>query len=109
MILKSPINVNPQKNTILIFCYKYKSFDKRSKLYKAAKKNGVVYESRELYDSEIKKWLGFEIKKNKLDIDQSSIEILYNSIGNDLSKIMMVTALVMQVIVMMIMMALLMM
>jgi len=80
--------LNPQKNTILIFSHKYKSFDKRSKLYKAAKKNGVVYESRELYDSEIKKWLGFEIKKNKLDIDQSSIEILYNSIGNDLSKIM---------------------
>ncbi len=78
---------NPQKRTILIFCYKYKSFDKRSKLYKEAKKNGVVYESRELYDSEIRKWLDFEIKKIKLDIDHSSIEILYNSIGNNLSKI----------------------
>ena len=80
--------LNPQKNTILIFCYKHKSFDKRSKLYKAANKNGVVYESRELYDSEIKKWLGFEIKSSKLNIDHNSIEILHNSIGNDLSKIM---------------------
>ncbi len=80
--------LNPQKNTILIFCYKHKSFDKRSKLYKAANKNGVVYESRELYDSEIKKWLGFEINRGKLNIDHNSIEILHNSIGNDLSKIM---------------------
>ena len=80
--------LNPQRQTILVFCYKHKLFDKRGKLYKVAKKNGVVYDSRELYDHEIKRWLSFEIKKNKLDIDPSSIEILYNSMGNDLSKIM---------------------
>ena len=38
----------PAPSTLLVFCYKYKTIDKRKKLYKAVQKNGVYMESKTL-------------------------------------------------------------
>ena len=40
---------NPMRSTILVFNYKYKTIDKRKKLYKALQKNGIFFESKPLY------------------------------------------------------------
>jgi DNA polymerase-3 subunit delta len=40
----------PLKSTILVINYKYKTFDKRKKLYKVINENAVAFESRKLYD-----------------------------------------------------------
>ena len=53
---------NPQPSTILVFCHKYKAFDKRKKLYKEAKKTGVVFESKPLYDNELSPWITEKVK-----------------------------------------------
>ncbi|GAL68774.1 DNA polymerase III delta subunit [Jejuia pallidilutea] len=42
---------HPQPTTILVVNYKYKKIDKRKALYKALKNNGVVYESKKLYEN----------------------------------------------------------
>ncbi|MEP1984119.1 MAG: DNA polymerase III subunit delta, partial [Maribacter dokdonensis] len=34
---------NPQQTTVLVICYKYKKLDKRKKLHKIIKKNGVIF------------------------------------------------------------------
>ena len=37
---------NPMPSTVLVFCYKYKTLDKRKKVTKLLAKNGIVYESK---------------------------------------------------------------
>ena len=43
----------PQKSTILVVCYKHGSIDRRKKLAAEIEKNGVLFESRKLKDSQI--------------------------------------------------------
>ena len=42
---------NPQPTTVLVVCYKYKTLDKRKKLYKQVEKNGLLFESKKLYNA----------------------------------------------------------
>ena len=42
---------NPQPSTVLVLNYKYKKLDRRKKLYKAVTKNGLIYESKPLYEN----------------------------------------------------------
>ena len=51
-----PYANNPQQTTTLVFCYKYKSIDKRKSLYKALSKSHVVFESNKIYDSKIQQY-----------------------------------------------------
>ena len=46
----------PAPSTLLVLCYKYKTIDKRKKLYKAIQKNGVYMESKPLYEYKIPEW-----------------------------------------------------
>ena len=48
----------PQPSTVLVICYKYKSIDKRKKLYKSLQQNATLFESNKLYENEIQ--IGFE-------------------------------------------------
>ena len=77
----------PQKKTIIVFCYKYKPFDKRKKLYKVAKKIGAVLETKVLYDNQVEKWIANSLKAAKFKIEAKPLQILSEALGNDLSKI----------------------
>jgi DNA polymerase-3 subunit delta len=48
---------NPMLSTVLVFCYKYKTLDKRKKLPKLAAKAGVLYESKKLYENQVGDWI----------------------------------------------------
>src|ERR1700744_685515 len=78
---------NPLPSTILVFCYKYGKFDKRKKTYKAIDKNGVVFESAELYDNKIPGWIESYINQKGYKINQQATYLLAEYLGNDLSKI----------------------
>jgi DNA polymerase III subunit delta len=78
---------NPLKSTILVINYKYKTLDKRKKLYKVINDNGVLYESKKLYDNEVPGWINAYLKKRNLTIDPSAGMLLTEYLGNDLSKI----------------------
>ena len=43
--------------TVLVFCYKYKTLDKRKKVTKVLAKNGLVYESKKLYENQVGDWI----------------------------------------------------
>lgn len=79
--------LNPLKSTILVINYKYKTLDKRKKLYKAISDNGVLFESKKLYDNEIPGWINAYLKKRNLTIDPSAGMLMTEYLGNDLSKI----------------------
>lgn len=78
---------NPSSTTILVFCYKYKTLDKRSVIYKALQKNHVVLEAKKLYDNQISDWITNFIEEKKFKINPKAAYLLSESLGNDLSKI----------------------
>ena len=81
---------NPQPSTILVFCYKYGSPDKRLNLFKNwEKKGGVLMESEPLRDYQVEKWIrDFVAEWNEaIRIDEKVAKILADSIGNDLTQI----------------------
>ena len=77
----------PQEKTIIVFCYKYKAFDKRKKLYKAAKKAGALLETKVLYDNQVGQWIADRLKVAQFKIEAKALQILSEALGNDLSKI----------------------
>ncbi len=77
----------PLKSTILVINYKYKPLDKRKKLYKAIQENGILFESKKLYDNEVPAWINAYLKNRNRTIDPSAGMLLNEYLGNDLSKI----------------------
>jgi len=77
----------PQPTTILVINYKYKTIDKRKKLYKALKKAGVIFESKKLYDNQIADWIRRVLSGNNYTISPKAAQMLAEFLGTDLSKI----------------------
>ena len=77
----------PAPTTILVFCYKYNKFDKRKKTYKAAEKNGVVFESAPIYDNKVPEWIEDYVKEKGYRVGAHATALLAEYLGNDLSKI----------------------
>lgn len=78
---------NPQLSTILVICYKYKTIDKRRKLYKAIQKNGLIYDSKKLYENQVADWIRRVLAGKNYKIDTKAALMLVEFLGNDLSKI----------------------
>jgi DNA polymerase-3 subunit delta len=78
---------NPQPTTILVFCYKYKTLDKRSAIAKAIQKNAVYAEFSKLYDNQVPDWINAYIKEKKYAINPKASFLLAEFLGSDLSKI----------------------
>lgn len=78
---------NPSPTTILVLCYKYKTLDKRKKLYKTIQKNGVIFESKKLYENQVSEWIQKVLSKKNLKIEPKSTLMLVEFLGTDLSKI----------------------
>jgi len=78
---------NPQPSTVLVICYKYKTLDKRKKLSKTVAKNGLLFESKKLYDNQIGEWIRRVLAGKNYKIEPKATVILGEFLGTDLSKI----------------------
>ncbi len=78
---------NPLKSTILVFCYKYGTPDKRKKWVQEIGKTGVIYESNKLRDYEIASWITKYGKSKNVAIDDKAVAMLSDFLGTDLSKL----------------------
>lgn len=78
---------NPMPSTVLVFCYKYKTLDKRKKVTKLLAKNGVVYESKKLYENQVGDWIKRVLSGKKYAIEPKASAMLVEFLGTDLSKI----------------------
>ena len=78
---------NPQPSTVLVLCYKYKKLDKRKKLHKTIAKNGVIFESKKLYDNQVADWIRKELQTRQYQIAPKAAQMLVEFLGTDLSKI----------------------
>ena len=78
---------NPMLSTVLVFCYKYKTLDKRKKMTKVIAKIGVVYESKKLYDNQVGDWIKRVLSGKGYSIEPKANAMLVEFLGTNLSKI----------------------
>jgi len=78
---------NPQPTTVLVFAYKYKTLDKRKKITKLIEKNGVLFESKKLYENQVGTWITRVLQGKGYTIEPKANAMLVEFLGNDLSRI----------------------
>ena len=78
---------NPLSSTILVFSYKYKTLDKRTKLYKALEKDAVYFESPRIRDYLIPGWIERYLMTKGIKTEPSASAMLTEYLGTDLHKI----------------------
>ncbi|OUD36458.1 DNA polymerase III subunit delta [Flavobacterium sp. FPG59] len=78
---------NPMLSTVLVLCYKYKTVDKRKKVTKLIAKNGLVFESKKLYENQVGDWIKRVLSGKKYMIEPKATAMLVEFLGTDLSKI----------------------
>jgi DNA polymerase-3 subunit delta len=77
----------PLLSTILVFSYKYKTIDKRTKLYKLLENHGVYFESSRIRDYLIPAWIERYLMLKGIKTDPSASAMLTEYLGTDLHKI----------------------
>lgn len=78
---------NPLPSTVLVFCYKYKTLDKRKKVTKLLGQKGVVFESKKLYENQVGDWIKRVLSGKKYAIEPKASAMLVEFLGTDLNKI----------------------
>lgn len=78
---------NPVKSTLLVFCYKHKTIDKRSKLAKAIEHSGQFFTSETLRDYQIAAWIEKYLKERGHKISERAAALIGEYLGTQLSKI----------------------
>ncbi len=77
----------PLESTVLVLAYKYKTLDKRKKLYKMLSNSQVVMESKKLYDNQVPEWVARALKEKGYDSTMKARQLIAESLGTDLGRI----------------------
>ncbi len=78
---------NPTPSTVLVFGYKYKTLDKRTKIAKAIEKGAETMLSKRLYDNQIPDWLKSYSKLKDVNLSVRAAMIMSENIGNNLQRL----------------------
>jgi len=78
---------NPLASTILVFGYKYKSVDKRTRFGKSVEKNSVFLNAKKLYDNQVPDWIRNYCKTQGVKIADGAVMMLSENIGNNLQRL----------------------
>nr|WP_297653080.1 DNA polymerase III subunit delta [uncultured Prevotella sp.] len=78
---------NPVKSTILVYCHKNGSIDRRKKFLPRAEKVGVVFESKKLYDRQLPSFIETYLKVHKATIEPKATQMIADHIGADLNRL----------------------
>lgn len=81
---------NPLDTTVLVLVYRG-SLDKRKSLYKTIVKTGEVLESTPVRDYEMPRWISSYFAGRGLHIDDDAAALLAESVGTDMSKVVIET------------------
>jgi DNA polymerase-3 subunit delta len=78
---------NPVKSTILVFCHKNGSIDRRKKFMAIAEATGVVFESKKKRDYDLPGFIESYLKTKNATIDNKSASMIADHIGSDLNRL----------------------
>jgi DNA polymerase-3 subunit delta len=77
----------PLASTILVINYKYKTLDKRTKLYKQLDSSAVYFESNRLRDYQVPQWIDRYLMVKGIKTEPNASAMLTEFLGTDLHKI----------------------
>lgn len=77
----------PLTSTILVFCYKHGTLDRRKKIVAEIEKNGVVFESKKLKENLLPGFITTYMKRRKMEIDDTATQLMAEFVGNDLNRL----------------------
>lgn len=77
----------PLASTILVINYKYKTLDKRTKLYKQLESSAVYFESNRLRDYQVPQWIERYLMVKGIKTEPNASAMLTEFLGTDLHKI----------------------
>lgn len=78
---------NPLPSTVLVLNYKNGTIDKRKAVVKNSAKNGIIFESKKLYDNQVPAFIFSYYHERNIEIDQKSAQMLTDFVGTDLSRL----------------------
>ncbi len=78
---------NPNPTTVLVLCHKHGPLDGRRSLLQEIKKNGVVFESKRLYDNQLPTFVTDYVQSKGKTIDIAAVQMLCDLVGSDLSRL----------------------
>lgn len=76
-----------QPSTILIFCHKNGTLDRRLKVVALIQKEGVLFESKKLYDHQLPAFVANYLKRRKVAAEPGAGEMLAEFVGSDLNRL----------------------
>ncbi len=74
-------------STVLVFCHKHKSLDKRKELGKKIDQYAVTLYTKKVYDNQLPEFVSDYIKEKKISADDRAIQGLCEYVGNDLHRL----------------------
>ncbi len=77
----------PLKSTILVFAHKYKKINRHLKIIKKIEENGLVFESKRVYENKIPAWIESYLVDRDIRIEPKATILLSENLGSGLSKI----------------------
>ena len=84
--LESYVN-KPLLSTVFVVAYKDKKVDGRTNLAKYLKKNGEVFFSKKIYESQLPEWTKNMVLEKGYQITPTALQLLVDNTGNDLSRL----------------------
>lgn len=76
----------PVPSTVLVFCHKHKTLDKRRELGKNIEKLTTAVTFKKVYDNQLPDFVSGYARDRKIAIDGQAIQALCEFVGNDLSR-----------------------
>lgn len=78
---------NPSPTTILVFCHKHKSLDKRKELGKKIDQYTTALNCKKIYDNQLPEFVAEYARDKKVSIDERAVMALCEYVGNDLHRL----------------------
>ncbi len=77
----------PAPTTVLVISHKHKKLNGNLAITKAIKQNGVIFESKALYDNKVPAWITGYLRDRKYQIEPEAGNLLAEFLGTSLGKI----------------------
>jgi DNA polymerase-3 subunit delta len=77
----------PVPSTVLVFCHKHKSLDKRRELGKKIDQFTVALTTKKPYDNQLPEFVADYVKEKKVGMDDRAMITLCEFVGNDLHRL----------------------
>ena len=76
----------PSPATVLVFCYKHGSLDRRKKITALIEKAGVLFESKKLKEAQLPGFIAAYLKRRQVEIEPKAQEMMAEYVGTDLNR-----------------------